>query len=148
YLGTGEKGGCSAHQVGAQMKAWNVKAMIRQPSQEEPGEKKEDEAHRGKKEVQERATLEDETPVQIFLPTGKETIQERAQVKALKRQSGEPDMGKLLIRIFRQVMWNIRRGLTEDFGILHVLTSQQAAAEVPHDDTVAGINDDPAAVHA
>ena len=99
YLRRREKGSPSACNVTAEAITGHAQTVVGVPSKQEATNKEKNEHRRGDEKEKERFALEQQTPVEIFIPRGINPAQEVAQAETIQGQPGETDMREALIII-------------------------------------------------
>src|SRR5215467_11250171 len=141
-----EKGHTRSEQVLAKVEAGYPQPAVCIPGKHEPQHQKEQCRCSSQRKVKKRLALQQQAPIDCFIPTRIEQIEEFLEMELLEWQSRQAHMREILVIVLARIIRNGAGGLLKNHRILKILTREKAALGVLQDHAIRGIDDDPALV--
>src|ERR1700687_2392525 len=145
-LRRGEEGGAGTDGIRPQAEARHSQTAVRIPGKQDPQQQKENCRRRAKHEIEERFAFQDQAPVDRFIPARVNGVQEATQMQLFKRQTRQPYMSELVVRVLVPIVWDGPGGLGKQGRIPQLAACQRVAPRILHDNPVGWVDDDPAFV--
>src|SRR6266446_1182374 len=145
-LRRGEEGGTRTAGIFAQTEARNSQSAVRIPGKQDPQQQKEQCRRTVENEIEERFTFQEEAPVDRFIPSRINAVQQAPQMQTFERQPRQPHMRELVVIVLARIIRDGPGGLGKHGGIPQIAACQIAAPGIFHDDPESWIDDDPAVV--
>src|SRR5271154_4297084 len=145
-LRSGEEGGAGANNVFAETEAGDPEAIFGVPSQKHAHDHKHQRDRRGSNENEEGFALEEQAPVDLFVPAGVDFVQCFANSEVVERKPRDTHVSEVVEIVFLGIIGQRAGGLLKDNRILQILAGQKMSLRVPQHHTIGGVGDDPALV--
>src|SRR5258708_35191012 len=121
--------------------------MISVPGEKRPEKKEHNRRKPSRGEHKKRFALQEQAPVQAFLPGGINSIQYRPHVKSIQWEARESYMRKPIVIITCGIAGNPCGRLGKILWVLQFLSCQRITLGIPHHRSIRWIDHDPSARH-
>src|ERR1700694_5298950 len=119
-----EEGSASANSIPAKMKARDHEPPVGEPRENEAEQHEKDTGEHRNNKNKERPALQEQAPVERFVPSRVDPVERAAQAQPLQRETGQANMGKIVVIVDRWIVWNGAGSLREERRILQILAGQ------------------------
>src|SRR6202790_4048953 len=138
-----KEGYTSAQGVLAQVETGDSQVAVGVPCKNCAHQQEEEHCRHAQHQIKKRLSLQEQAPIDSFLPARSDCAQQLPQPKSNVRQPRQADMGKVIVAVLTRIIRDDAGGLFENCRILQILARQMVARGIPHDDAIRRIDDDP-----
>src|SRR5713226_10671586 len=142
----GEESSAATNGALPQMEARDTQSFVRIPRKQRPQHQKEQCRRCGQYKIEVRFALQEQAPVDRFVPSRVNALQQTPQMQPFERQPRQPHMRELVVSILTRIVRDGADGFGKQPRIPQIAARQIAAPGILHDDPVGGIDNDPALI--
>src|SRR5580692_3434710 len=142
-----KEGHPSAQGVLAKVETGNSQTAVGVPCQHRSQQQEGQHCRHAQHQIKKRLSLEEQAPIDGFLPARSDGAQQLPQPESQVRQPRQAHMGKMLVAVLTRIIRDGAGGLFENYRILQVFARQIAACTIAQDDAIGWIDDDPPAAY-
>src|SRR5580700_8909881 len=142
-----KEGHPSAQGVLAKVETGNSQTAVGVPCQHRSQQQEGEHCRHAQHQIKERLSLQEQAPIDGFLPAWRDCAQHLPQYESNIRQPRQAYMGKTIVAVLTRIIRDGAGGLFENFRILQVFARQIVAGSILKDDAIRWIDDDPPAAY-
>src|SRR5258706_14945785 len=125
------------------MEARDSQSAVRIPGKRGPQQQEEQCRPGGEYEVEKGFALQEQAPVDRFIPARVDLIQQSPEMQPRERQSRQSHMRKLVVIVLTRIIRDDHGGLGEYGGVFQLISGQRVAPPILHDLPIGRTDDYP-----